>query len=43
MFEFMYYVSVVWRVELDFDAEWGYCVENEMGWDWRIPIHALSI
>ena len=43
MFEFIYYVSVIWRVKLDFGVELSYWVENEMGWNWRIPIHALSI
>ena len=43
MFEFIYYVSVIWWVELDFDVGLSYWVENEMGWNWRIPIHVRSI
>ena len=31
MFEFIYYVSVIWWVELDFDVGLSYWVENEMG------------
>ena len=30
MFEFIYYVSVIWWVELDFDVWLSYWVENEM-------------
>ena len=37
MFEFIYHVSVIWRVELDFDTGRSYWVEYEMGRNWRIP------
>ena len=43
MLEFIYYVSVIWWVELEFDVGLSYWVENEMGWNWRIPIHVRSI
>ena len=39
MFEFIYYVSVIWRVEIEFDAVRSYWIENEMGRNWRIPLH----
>ena len=31
MLEFIYYVSVIWWVELEFDVGLSYWVENEMG------------
>ena len=43
MFEFIYYVSVIWQVKLDFDGGLSYWVENEMGQNWQIPIHVWSI
>ena len=39
MFEFIYYVSVIWQVKLDFDGGLSYWVKNEMGQNWQIPIH----
>ena len=29
MFEFIYYVSVIWQVKLDFDGGLSYWVKNE--------------
>ena len=43
MFEFIYYVSVIWQVKLDFDGGLSYWVKNEMGQNWQIPIHVWSI
>ena len=40
MFKFIYYVSVIWWVEFDFDVGLSCWVENEMGQNWPIPIHA---
>ena len=37
MFEFIYYVSIIWRVEIEFDTVRSYWIENEMGRNWRIP------
>ena len=39
MFEFIYYVSVIWQVKLDFDGGLSYWVKNEMGQNWQIPFH----
>ena len=43
MFEFIYYVSVIWQVKLDFDGGLSYWVKNEMGQNWQIPIHVWII
>ena len=43
MFEFIYYVSVIWQVKLDFDGGLSYWVKNEMGQNWQIPINVWSI
>ena len=40
MFKFIYYVSVIWWVEFDFDVGLSCWVENEMGQNWPILIHA---